>query len=82
MSGTIEVVSEEELSITLRAFELGVFMTMGNGYTVRRAEQEFAMSFSGAYRLLERVCGSRRVPVTVVNGVYRIMGIDAQDWPY
>ena len=64
---------EDELTISVRAFELGYFMALNKGYTVKQAAQEFALSPSGAYRLLERICASRRVPVVPIEGEYRVM---------
>lgn len=79
----LPMTNEDELTITIRAFELGYMMGQNKGYTVKQAAKEFSLTPSGAYRLLERVCGSRRVPVEPIDGVYQVLeGLDAEDWPY
>lgn len=55
--------SDKELTITIRAFELGYFMALGKCYTLAQVAEEFELSPSGAYRLLARASGSKRVPL-------------------
>lgn len=77
-------VDDDEYTITMRAFELGFAMGRHcRRYTVKRVAEEFALSPSGAYRLLTRASGSRRVMVVEINGEWYVPPeIDAEDWPY
>lgn len=75
---------DEEYTISVRAFELGVAMgRFDRHYNVKRTAQEFSLSPSGAYRLLCRVSGSRKVMVVEDEGDWYIpRELDAKDWPY
>lgn len=75
---------DDAFTVTLRAFELGFAMGRHDKrYTVKRVAEEFGMSLSGAYRLLSRASGSRRVPLTDEDGEWFVPPeIDAREWPY
>lgn len=74
---------DDILTVTIRAFELGFFMgRFDKRYTAAEAKEEFGLSPSGAHRLLSRVCGSHRVPVTRKEGEYLVLAeMDAGDLP-
>lgn len=69
---------EDDLyTCTIRSFELGVFMerfknTLKGRYSATKAAKEFDMTPSGGSRMLGRVPGSRKVPVTDESGEYWI----------
>lgn len=73
---------EDEQTITIRAFELGYFMALGKKYTPAQVAEEFELSPSGAYRLLTRASGSKRVSLYPDEGVWVVGDPDAKNWPY
>lgn len=77
-----DLAPEDETTITIRAFELGYFMAMGKRYTAAQVADEFELSPSGAYRLLSRASGSKRVPLYPDDGVWVVDGLEAKNWPY
>jgi hypothetical protein len=73
---------DDEYTVTMRAFELGFAMGRHDRrYTVKRVAEEFVMSPSGAYRLLSRASGSRRVMVLEIDGEWYVP-TDELEWPY
>lgn len=55
---------ENEITTTVRCFELGYFMgRYGRKFRVKDVAEFAELSSSGAYRLLTRASGSRRVPM-------------------
>ena len=73
---------DDEYTVTMRAFELGFAMGRNDKrYTVRQVAEEFVMSLSGAYRLLSRASGSRKVAVVEEEGHWYVP-TDEQEWPY
>lgn len=75
---------DDAFTVTLRAFELGFAMGRHDRrFTVKRVAEEFGLSLSGAYRLLSRASGSRRVALVEDDGEWFVpTEIDAKDWPY
>lgn len=72
---------DDEYTITMRSFELGFMMgRFHRRFTVKAAAEEFALSLSGAYRLLSRASGSRRVMLVEDKGQWYVPPEnDAQD---
>lgn len=75
---------DDEYTITIRSFELGYMMGRFNRrFTVKAVAEEFSLSPSGAYRLLSRASGSRKVMLVEDGGQWHVPpDIDAADWPY
>lgn len=87
LPGTACITAEDvgdEMTTTIRAFELGFAMGRHDRrFTVKAAAQEFFMSLSGAYRLLARASGSRKVAMIEEDGEWFVpREIDATDWPF
>lgn len=59
---------DPDLTITVRALELGYYLAQGRQFTVTELAGFLGMSLSGAYRLLCRASASRRVPLAEERG--------------
>lgn len=80
LASLLAEVTEDQYTITTRAFELGYALGRhGIKLTTRQVAQMFCMSASGAYRLLSRASGSRRVPLIEDGGEWYVLGLEDSD---
>lgn len=69
-------------TVTLRVARVVYLMTMGRWMTIEQIAEMTGLTDNGAWRMMNRLESSKYVPVTVYEGKWGILKVDAHDWPY